>query len=156
MSAADIARMHVPADGGERLSFMGMDLVWKITKEMSRGAYVVFEQIAPPGTGVPLHIHHAEEENIFLIEGGLAFQLGEEKFEVHPGDVVNMPRGTPHGFRATGEQPTRVLFTLDLSPTSDYETMFAGLVGLAPQDFAEIKRVCAANNVEFIEPPTLP
>lgn len=67
-----------------------------------------------------------------------------------------MPRGTAHGFRATGDAPRRVLFTLDLSPTSDYETMFAGLVGLSPQDFAEVKRVCAANNVEFVEPPTLP
>jgi hypothetical protein len=56
--------MHVAADAGERISFMGMDLVWKITKEMSRGAYVVFAQVAPPDTGVPMHIHHRDEENL--------------------------------------------------------------------------------------------
>jgi quercetin dioxygenase-like cupin family protein len=157
MSSVDhVSRMHIAADEGEVLSFMGMDLVWKITKEMSRGAYSVFIQAAPPGTGVPMHIHHRDEESIYLLEGALAFQLGEDKFDVHAGDVVNMPKGAPHGFRVTGESTARVLFTLDLSPESDYEMMFAGLVGLSPTDFEQIKSVCAANDVEFLDPPALP
>jgi hypothetical protein len=69
------------------------------------------------------------------------------------GDMVNMPRGTAHAFRVTGESIAQVLFTVDLSATSDYETMFAGLVGLAPTDFEQIKSVCAANDVEVLDPP---
>ena len=148
--------MFVPAEAGETLSFMGMDLVWKITSKMSHGAYVAFVQIGPPGTGVPMHIHRNDEENAFVIEGTVLFQLADEKFEVRKGDMLNLPKGTPHGFRITGEEPARILFTVDLSGDSDYEAMFAGLVGLAPSDFDRIAVVCGANSVEFLTPPQLP
>jgi mannose-6-phosphate isomerase-like protein (cupin superfamily) len=156
MTEAQVRSMHIPARSGERISFMGMELIWKITPDMSRGAIISFLQIAPPGTGVPMHVHPGEEESVFLVEGNLVFGLGDEVFDVAPGDVVNMPRGTPHGFRIVGDHAAQILFTLDLSPTSDYETMFNGLVGLAPGDFEQIRAVCAANNVEFISPPQMP
>jgi mannose-6-phosphate isomerase-like protein (cupin superfamily) len=156
MTDVQVRSMHIPAGSGERISFMGMDLIWKITPEMSRGTILSFLQLAPPGTGVPMHIHHNEEENIFLVDGDLVFRLGDETFDMAPGDIVNMPRGTPHGFRIVGDHPAQILFTLDLSPTSDYETMFNGLVGLTPGDFEQIHAVCAANDVEFISPPQMP
>jgi hypothetical protein len=71
-------------------------------------------------------------------------------------DGIFASHSRPHGFRITGSNPAQILFTVDLSPTSDYERMFAGLVGLAPTDFEKIKAVCAANNVEFLTPPQLP
>jgi quercetin dioxygenase-like cupin family protein len=148
--------MFVPAAAGEVLSFMGMDLIWKVTSAMSRGAYVAFVQVAPPGTGVPMHIHHNEEESMFLIEGRLMVGLGDETFEVSRGDMVNLPRGTAHGFRAVGDSPAQVLFTIDLTPTSDYETMFSALVGVEATDFEHIRTVTAANGVEFLNPPALP
>lgn len=156
MQAAAGKSMFVRAGTGETLTFMGMDLVWKITSGMSGGAYAVFLQVGPSGTGVPMHIHHHDNENIFVIDGEVRFQLADEKYQAVKGDILNLPKGRPHGFRITGSNPAQILFTVDLSPTSDYERMFAGLVGLAPTDFERIKAVCAANNVEFLNPPQLP
>ena len=31
----DYKKFHIPGDAGERISFMGMDLVWKLTKNIS-------------------------------------------------------------------------------------------------------------------------
>jgi quercetin dioxygenase-like cupin family protein len=84
---------------------MGMDLIWKITSEMSCGTILSFLQVAPPGTGVPMHIHHKQEENIFLVDGDLVFRLGDETFDIASGDIVNMPTGTAHGFRIVGDHP---------------------------------------------------
>jgi quercetin dioxygenase-like cupin family protein len=156
MSAVDTSRMFVPASGGETISFMGMDLVWKVTSAMSRGAYVAFVQVAPPGTGVPMHVHHHDEESAFIIEGSVLLRLGDETFDLGRGDMVNMPRGTPHGFRVAGDSTARILFTIDLSLTSDYETMFDGLVGLQAGDLDRIMAVTAANGVEFLVPPVMP
>jgi quercetin dioxygenase-like cupin family protein len=156
VSAVNGSPVFVPAAGGDRISFLGMDLIWKITSEMSRGAYVAFVQVAPPETGVPMHIHHNEEESAFVIEGHLVVRVGEETFEMGRGDMVNMPRGTPHGFRVAGSSPAHVLFTLDLALTSDYETMFGALVGVDPADFDRIRAVTAANGVEFSFPPVMP
>ena len=156
MTAVDASDMFVPAAGGERISFMGMDLVWKVTSAMSRGAYVTFVQVAPPGTGVPLHVHRNDEESAFVIEGRVVLRLGDTTFDMGPGDMVNLPRGTPHGFRVTGSSPARILFTIGLALTSDYETMFNALVGVGPGDFDRIRSVTAANGVEFLEPPAMP
>lgn len=146
---------YIPADAGEVISFMGMDLVWKIVREPTSGI-LTFVQIAPPGGGVPMHIHHNEDECIYLMEGSLRFQLGDEAFDVAEGDTVFMPKGTPHGFRITGDKPAHILFTLATTPESRYVDMFNGLVGLAPNDFDKIVEVCGRNNVEFLTPPQLP
>jgi len=145
----------IAADAGEVISFMGMDLVWKIVNE-PEGELLSFVQVAPPGGGVPLHIHHNEDEYIYLLEGSLRFQLGDDVFDVGEGDTVYMPRRKVHGFRITGDTPARILFTLAMKPESRYVDMFNGLVGLAPTDFEQVTKVCAKNNVEFLSPPQLP
>lgn len=156
MTETGCRRMHTPAAEGERISFMGMDLVWKITSEMSGGALVSFVQIGPPGTGVPMHIHHRDEEYIYLIEGELVFRLGDETFEVHAGDVVYMPKGELHGFRIAGDNPARILFTLVLAPDADYERMFAAFVGKTIDDFDEICAIASRNGADFLVPPVMP
>ena len=151
----DYKKFHIPGDAGERISFMRMDLVWKLTKNISPNL-MTFVQIAPPGAGVPMHIHHYEDESIYLLEGELIFKVGTETFAVKKGGTVLMPKGVPHGFRITGEDTAHVLFTLNLAPQSNYEEMFKGLIGLAPTDFDKIKEVCSRNNVEFLTPPQMP
>jgi quercetin dioxygenase-like cupin family protein len=147
--------MHIPNEVGERISFMGMDLVWKLTSKLSE-TLMTFVQIAPPGAGVPLHIHHNEDESIYLLEGSLIFQVADSKFDVERGGTVYMPKGVPHAFRISGDRPAHILFTVDLSPKSRYEEMFNGLVGLSPSDFDKIREVCGRNNVEFLAPPQIP
>lgn len=145
----------IKSDEGQVISFMGMDLVWKINNE-PQGELLTFIQVAPPGGGVPLHIHHNEDETIYLLEGSLRFQLGDEAFDVDEGDTVYMPRGKAHGFRITGDKPARILFTLAMKPESRYVDMFNGLIGVEPSDFEQVVKVCGKNNVEFISPPQLP
>ena len=145
----------ITSEGGEVISFMGMDLVWKVVNE-PKSELLTFIQVAPAGSGVPLHIHHNEDESIYLLEGSLRFQVGEDVFDVNEGDSVYMPRGKVHGFRITGDKPARILFILAMKPESRYVDMFDGLVGLAPTDFEQVTKVCAANNVEFLNPPQMP
>ena len=155
MSTTDASPGHIPAAEGAEISFMGMDLIWKITASMSGGSLCSFVQVAPPGTGVPLHTHRNDDEFFYVIEGSLRMLVGDEGFDMGVGDMVLLPKETPHSFRITGERPARVLMTVALSPGSDYETMFAGLVGLAPTDFERIVEVCGANDIEFVVPPVM-
>jgi len=76
--STDAVHPHIAADEGERLSFMGMDLIWKVTPGAGSGSLCSFIQVAPPGTGVPLHIHHADDECFYLLEGSLSMLSGDE------------------------------------------------------------------------------
>ena len=53
-------------------------------------------------------------------------------------------------------RPAQLHFTVRLVPDTDWETMFRGLVGLAPTDFEQIKTLCAVNRIEFLDPPEMP
>lgn len=61
----------------------------------------------PRGSGFPLHIHHKEDEVIFLLEGQLLFEAGGRRLDLKPGEVFFGPRGISHGFLSVGDVPAR-------------------------------------------------
>lgn len=46
----------------------------------------------------PLHVHRADDEAWYVLEGVLRFRLGDEAFEVGPRGAVMAPKGTPHAY----------------------------------------------------------
>lgn len=53
------------------------------------------------------HVHSGKFETWLVIQGSGVSKVGEQSFEVGPGDMIATPPGTPHGLRNTGELPLR-------------------------------------------------
>jgi quercetin dioxygenase-like cupin family protein len=68
-----------------------------------------------PGEGPRLH-RHPYDETWVVHEGNLTFQLGEERFEVGPGDIVIAPPGVAHKFINDGPGPSE-LVCIHANPT---------------------------------------
>ncbi len=49
--------------------------------------------------GPPPHLHHDHDECFYILEGVYTFTLGQEQVEAPAGSLVNVPRGTRHGFK---------------------------------------------------------
>ena len=107
-----------------------------------------FETYDPPGTFVPLHIHPTQDEFIYLLEGQLDLQLGEEKVQARPGDLVRMPQGMPHAYYNNGDAPSRALFWV--SPAGKLKELFDALHNL--MDPQEVVRLSAEHGVAFVPP----
>ena len=61
----------------------------------------------------PLHIHHADDEAWYVLEGTLRFRLGDQEFEAGPGSSVMAPKGTPHSYgNARKREPARYLLIM--------------------------------------------
>jgi mannose-6-phosphate isomerase-like protein (cupin superfamily) len=61
----------------------------------------------------PLHVHHADDEAWYILEGTLRFRIGEDTFEARPGDAVMAPKGIPHAYgNARPGQPARYLLVM--------------------------------------------
>ena len=67
------------------------------------------EAIVAPGTRTVLHRHRASEELYHVTAGTGRMTLGEETFDVAPGDTIAIAPGTPHCIRNTGAEPLRIL-----------------------------------------------
>lgn len=68
-----------------------------------------------PGQGPRLH-RHPYDETWVIQEGHVTVQLGEERFEAGPGDIVIAPPGVPHKFTADGPGRSK-LVCIHASPT---------------------------------------
>jgi uncharacterized RmlC-like cupin family protein len=113
------------------------------------GSAFYFETYDPVGTFVPPHIHPAQDEFIYVLEGQLDLQLGEETFKANPGDMVRMPRGVPHAYYNNSDAPTRALFAV--SPAGRLKELFDALHNLT--DPVEVVRLSAEHEVDFLPPP---
>lgn len=82
-----------------------------VTGAESGGAYFAMEAVVPPGGGPPPHIHTREDETFYVLDGEMDFLLGDEWVSAGPGDFVNVPRGTVHCFRNSGDTVTRMVLT---------------------------------------------
>ena len=63
----------------------------------------------PPGIATPLHRHTQEAEALFVLDGLIEYQAGEEVYELGEGAFLYLPLGLPHAFRIRGDQPARFL-----------------------------------------------
>ena len=56
---------------------------------------------------IKLHHHDQEDHIVYVARGRGILRMGEkgqETREVKPGDILNLPRGVPHGFEKQGEE----------------------------------------------------
>lgn len=55
------------------------------------------------------HQHLSHSEHVMIIEGSGKMLLGDQKIDVHPGDLIFIPEKTVHALKVTGTEPMKVL-----------------------------------------------
>ena len=67
------------------------------------------EALVAPGQTTALHRHRRSEELYHITAGRGRMTLGDQCFDVVPGDTVSIPPGTPHCIENLGTGPLRIL-----------------------------------------------
>ncbi len=99
-------------DAPRSVTWMGTSYQIKVHSAESAGTMGLFESVVPVGDGPPVHVHHNEDEVIYVIEGTFEFWLDGETFIAAAGSAVFLPRGVPHTFRVVGSMRGRSLAVL--------------------------------------------
>ena len=78
---------------------------WRLlsSAEQTAGRSCTFDELCPPGLVAPPHVHDAEEEAFFVLEGNLVFTLEDKEIQAPPGTYVYIPPGT-RGIRFAASQ----------------------------------------------------
>src|SRR5437763_2356874 len=87
----------------------GTHLDFKVlTKDTQAGFFLIEHRNIPQG-GPVRHLHYAQEEGFYLIEGNkLVIEVGDERFTSRPGDAILAPRNVPHAWAYVGGPPGRM------------------------------------------------
>jgi mannose-6-phosphate isomerase-like protein (cupin superfamily) len=145
----------------ESYAFFGSLITLKATAASTGGQMLVTDNLAPRGTGSPLHIHHNEDEWFYVLEGELTIWCDGKVVVAGPGDFVFGPRDVSHTFVVSSDEAR---FLLGTQPAAfegfvralaePVETLEAGPTG--PPDMDAIMAAAAAHNIEIIGPPGIP
>jgi len=82
------------------------------------GQFVIAEWRDPGGVPgakhliAPTHVHHADDEAWYVLEGTLMFQIGEEEIEARAGSAVMAPHGMAHTFWNASADPARYVIVM--------------------------------------------
>jgi len=117
--------VHVVASGADRFgeprSLGFSSLAFKVgTAESGGGLFVIEHTGLRPG-GPPLHMHPHQDEWFYVMEGAVAFAVGEQRVQLAPGESVLAPRGVPHTFSSVAES-SRLL--IGFTPAGKMEQYF--------------------------------
>lgn len=124
----------------------------KISGKDTANDLAVFEQtgLTPKG-GPPLHIHPHQDEWFYVVEGIYLFQVGDDKYEMKPGDTIFLPRKVPHAFVQLTEKGKVIVSYL---PAGKMEAFFAVTdKWTAPPSKEEIVKVFADHDMQVVGPP---
>ena len=146
-----IARL-VPAgdDRFREVRGLGVSTIqFKVAGPESPGLLVLENTFHAMG-GPARHLHVAQDEWFYAVEGVFVLEIGSERHRLEPGDSAFAPRGVPHVWAHVGEGRGRMLVAF--APAGRMEAFFRVVTAhdaMPPQDPA----LWRAHGMELLGPP---
>jgi len=103
---------------GEPIKLDGLEVDCKLSGRDTDGAVCIFELTA----GWPRHLHHDQDEWIYVIDGEIELEIGDRRFRAGAGESVFLPRKVAHVWTAVGTRPGR--FVNVYQPAGNMEEFF--------------------------------
>jgi quercetin dioxygenase-like cupin family protein len=124
-------------------------IAFKVMPQDSSGLLVLENTFHQKG-GPARHLHYDQDEWFYCVEGEFVIEVGQERFNVHPGDSLLAPRKVPHVWAYVGDARGRMLIAF--MPAGKMEAFFREVTkanAMPPQDPA----LWRAHGMELLGPP---
>jgi mannose-6-phosphate isomerase-like protein (cupin superfamily) len=123
----------------------------------------VLERRAPYGDSPALHLHRAEDEVFYILEGELRFQVEHAQRRLGPGQTLLAPQGVPHTYRVESAEGAH---WLTITTRGDFERFMRALARPAeklalpppsgeptPEAIQLLTEAARAHGIEIVGPP---
>ena len=124
----------------------------KVSTQDTDGGLSVVEITSLHKGGPARHLHDDQDEWFYIVEGEHIIEVGEERYELGPGDSLLGPRKVVHAWAYVGEGTGRLIGALQ--PAGEIEEFFEDLakLGSAPER-GELRSVFDSHGMELVGPP---
>jgi mannose-6-phosphate isomerase-like protein (cupin superfamily) len=127
---------------------------WKFKEgSLTGGRYDFMVGDIPYLSGPPLHVHDEQDDTFFVLDGVLTVQVGDELYELGPGDFATVPPGIPHTFdNVKKDQPP--VKVCNLMTPGGIDAQFRDYAALGPgaHDPAKIAALRKKHGVKAVGP----
>jgi len=124
----------------------------KVSGSDTDGNLAIFEQTSlSQGRGTPLHVHPAQDEIFYVIEGAYEFLVGGDRFSLMAGESVFLPRAVPHAWTQASPKGKMLVTLQPAGKLEDFFTKMAGLDHEPSQQ--EVAKLFEANGMKIVGPP---
>lgn len=133
----------------DNLSVLGGTYTILASSDQTGDAYTAVHCVIPPDNGPPPHLHKAQEESFYVLEGTMTFWLDGHKQTAGPGSFVRIPVGRPHTFKNESDQNVTMLFIL--VPSGKMDQFFRAISGPpTPELLEKVMQTAPQYGVEFV------
>ena len=136
------------------LLIMGGKFDLKVSTQDSGGDLLIYDTVRMQRGGPALHRHFRQDEWFYVIRGEFIVRVGENTFQLNPGDSAFAPRMIPHVWAMVSEGPGQVLVLFQ--PAGSMEDFFHQMSRLGPnipKDQEVFRRLWATHGQEMLGPP---
>jgi quercetin dioxygenase-like cupin family protein len=156
---SDLLPRSVSRTDGPAYWFLnGLDIVMA-TSESTGGAFSMVHHTAAPSHATPYHLHHAEDEAFFVLDGEFTFICEGKKTVLGPGGYIFLPRNHPHGIRCSASVPSTMLVLA--MPGTGFVGMMTEMAEPAKErvlpvpaapDLGKLTALCAKYEIDILGP----
>ncbi len=139
-------------EGLKLTSGPGRDLIFKVTGDETDGAFDFFTVDVAPMSGPPLHVHHSQEEAIFVLKGRYKVRIGDEIVRCDEGGFAYLPKQVPHAFFNLTEEVGQIIVVYTPGGGQKFYQEF-GPVARSGADRATIAALFAKHDMTLLGPP---
>jgi len=138
----------------EELLIMGGRFDCLVSGKDTNGSLLIYDTRREEKGGPALHFHYNQDEWFYVMKGEFIFRVGEETFNLKPGDSAFAPRKIAHAFAKTseGEAQMMVLF----QPAGMMEDFFLEMSKTGKgilKDEQVMRKLWQTHGMEIVGPP---
>jgi mannose-6-phosphate isomerase-like protein (cupin superfamily) len=154
--SAQLDRITIPRDGGERVDLGGLGIVWKIEGSESGERFsLVHHPLEPRALAAPLHRHSREDEYSYVLSGTLGALLDDAVVTAGPGTWVFKPRNQWHTFWNAGDTPCEIIEIISPGGFENFFRELAEVYASGEPDLTAFADLCERYALEM-DPTSVP
>lgn len=135
----------------EVYNVMGMDKFLKISEKDTNGQLSLFFGYYVKNDSAPMHVHYKEDEQFYVLNGEVLFQVGDDRHTLNAGDLVFLPRNIPHTYLVLSDTATMLFMT---TPSGKTEAFFKTLSQLKSRPSPEqMQQFFKDHDLGLVGPP---
>lgn len=139
---------HVQVGEGEELDVLGSLVTIKLEGSDTQNLFSLFEIEDPAGMNGPTHIHHADSEAFYVLEGAYEFTVGDRVERATAGSFVYVPKHVQRKRRNYSSSTGRLLA---ITATSGHENFYREIADMKSYDPSRLEIAGRRYGMEMVK-----